>query len=91
MPQLQGRIYHIGKTEQVTDNFSKREFILQTEATTQWSQFIRMECQNKKIELLDKVKEGDNVSVDFNLQGRLDRNKKNVAYNTLSAWKIEKV
>ncbi len=50
-----------------------------------------MECQNKKIELLDKVKEGDNVSVDFNLQGRLDRNKENVAYNTLSAWKIEKV
>lgn len=88
---VKGIMHHIGGVQQPTDNFSKKEFILQTEATTQYPQFIRMECQNKKIELLDKVKEGDNVSVDFNLQGRLDKKKENVAYNTLSAWKIEKV
>ena len=35
MAQLKGLIHHIGETQKVNDNFSKREFILITEHDTQ--------------------------------------------------------
>lgn len=89
--QVHGQLHHIGSTQQITDNFSKREFILITDQQTQYPQFIKMEVSNQKMVLLDKFQEGENVSVDFNLQGRLDKRNENNAFNTLSAWKIEKV
>jgi len=89
--QVNGQLHFIGGTQQITDNFSKREFILITDQSTQYPQFIKMEVSNQKMALLDKFKEGENVSVDFNLQGRLDKKNENNAFNTLSAWKIEKV
>lgn len=89
--QVHGQLHYIGGAQQITDNFSKREFILITDQSTPYPQFVKMEASNQKMALLDKFQEGENVSVDFNLQGRLDKKNENNAFNTLSAWKIEKV
>lgn len=89
MPQLQGRIYHIGKTEQVTPNFSKREFILTTDITTQYPQYITLACNNQKTSLLDNFKEGDMVIVEININGKLSNREENKAFNNLVAYQIK--
>lgn len=91
--QINGRIFRIGKTQQVSDNFSKREFVLETEFTTQYPQMILLEFTNNKCELLDKYSEEQEVSVDFNLRGRNWVNKEGEVktFVTLQAWKIEAV
>ena len=55
--QVHGQLHHIGSTQQITDNFSKREFILITDQQTQYPQFIKMEVSNQKMVLLDKFQE----------------------------------
>lgn len=90
MPQLKGRIYHIGKTEQVTDNFSKREFILTTDITTQYPQYITLACNNSKTALLDNLKEGDMVIVEININGKLSSKDEKKAFNNLVAYQIKK-
>lgn len=89
--QVHGQLHHIGSTQQITDNFSKRDFIVITDHTSQYPQFIKFQVANQKTSLLDKFREGEIVSVDFNLQGRLNPKNDKEAFNTLQAWKIEKV
>lgn len=86
--QINGEIHSIKSTQQVSDNFSKREFILVTDQSTPYPQHIKLEFTNQKCNILDNYNEGDKVSVDFNLRGNLH---KDTAFNTLQAWKIEKV
>lgn len=88
MPQLNGVIHSIKQTQNISDKFSKREFILATEHATPYPQYIKMEFTQDKCILLDQYAEGDNVSVDFNLRGNLH---KDTAFVTLQAWKIQKV
>lgn len=89
--QVNGQIHFIHQDKQVNDNFTKRDFILITDQNTNFPQFINLQFNNVKCRLLDAYKKGDNVKVEFNLQGRLDKNDNQKSYNTLQAWKIEKV
>jgi len=86
--QINGEIHSIKSTQQVSDNFSKREFILITDQLTPYPQHIKFEFTQSKCNLLDNYNDGDKVSVDFNLRGNLH---KDTAFVTLQAWKIEKV
>ena len=90
MSQLKGLIHHIGPTQKVNDNFSKREFILITEHDTQFPQYITLACNNAKIALLNNVKEGDLVVVDININGKLTKNDNTKAFNNLVAYQINK-
>jgi hypothetical protein len=89
--QVNGELHHIGGTNQVTDNFSKREFILITEQNTNRPQYIKIEFNQAKCNLLDNYQVGDKVSVDFSIKGNLDKNDSTKAYTKLEAWKIELV
>jgi hypothetical protein len=90
--KVTGQIYKISDTQTVSDKFSKREFIVKTEAATPYPQFIKLECTQDKCALLDSFKANDEVSVDINLRGRLwNGDKGEQCFVTLQAWKIEKV
>lgn len=91
MAQLNGTIHHIGDTQKVSDKFKKREFIVITEQSTPYPQYIKLEFTQDKCEILDKYFEGMDVSVDYNLRGNLHPRDQKVAFVTLQAWKIEKV
>lgn len=88
MPQLQGEIYSIGETKQVTDNFSKREFIVITDKSTNYPNYIKLEFAQANCSKLDDHKVGDLVTVEFNLKGNLSKDG-NMAFNTLQAWAIK--
>ena len=89
--EITTRIYSIGVTQQVTETFSKREFIVETQE--EYKQYLSLQVTKDKCGILDSYKKGDEVKVHLNLRGRLWTNKEGVevAFNTLECWRIEKI
>lgn len=66
---ISGTIKLVGKTQQVSDKFSKRELVL-TEPSGQRPQHIPIEFTQDRTGLLDAFKAGDEVSVVCFINGR---------------------
>jgi len=88
--ELNVKIHSISETINVTDTFSKREFIVET--IEDYKQHLQLQVIKDKCSFLDNYQVGQEVKVSLNLKGRLWTNKegKEVAFNTLECWKIEK-
>lgn len=79
-------------TQKVSDRFSKREFVLTTEANTPYPQHVIFQVTQDKCTLLDTFNEGEEVKIQFNLRGREWNGPQGVRYfNTLEAWRIERM
>lgn len=93
MAQTHGIIKSIGETITVSERFQKREFVLETDANTEWPQFIQFELHNTSCDIIDAYHEEQSVSVDYNLRGRqwTDQQGQTKTFNTLQAWKIQPV
>ena len=91
MSELSVKIYKINETVKVSDSFSKREFIVETD--TQYKQYLLLQVVKDKCEVLNGYKIGDNVKVSLNLNGRLWTNPQGEekCFNTLDCWRIEKL
>jgi hypothetical protein len=89
--ELNVKIHSIGETQNVTDTFSKREFIVETQE--EYKQYLQLQVIKDKCDTLSNYKPGQEVKVHLNIKGRLWTNKegKEIAFNTLECWKIEKV
>ena len=78
-------------TQVVSDRFSKREFILTTDHTTQYPQHVSMQLTQDKCWLLDALNPGDELKVHFNIRGREWNGPQGIKYfNTIDVWKVEK-
>ena len=89
--QLKGIIHHIGDTVQKSEKFKSRDLIVSTAENPSYPQLIKIEAGQDKCSLLDTLKIGDEVEVDFNLNGRSWTNPKDgsVSYfNSLALWKF---
>lgn len=76
----------------VSDKFQKRDFVLATDLSTPYPQFITFQLTQDKCAILDSMNEGDEIKVQFNLRGREWNGPQGIKYfNTLEAWKIEKL
>ena len=92
MFKLTGTIKVIGDTTQVTEKFSKREFVITEQS--KFPQDISFQLMQDKCNLLDGLHVGGQVEVFFNLNGRewINKTTGEVKYfNTLNAWKIDQV
>jgi len=91
MYKLSGTIKVIKDTVQVSDKFSKREFVV-NDSSSMYPQDISLQSTQDKCSMLDGYKEGDNVEVSFNLRGREWTSPQGEVkyFNTLEAWRIEK-
>lgn len=88
--ELQGTIKKIGET-QTFARLQKRELVLLTDE--QYPQPISIEFLQDKIDLLQNVKEGENVKVGINIRGREWTNPQGEVkyFNSITGWRIEKV
>ncbi len=72
--EISGRIVEIYPTQQVTDKFKKREFILEAKETNntgfEFIEYIKFQAVQDKTGLLDGLNVNDQVKVSFNLRGR---------------------
>jgi hypothetical protein len=92
MFKLTGTIKVINDTQQVTEKFAKREFVV-TESSSMYPQDIMFQATQDKCAILDGFKAQDQVEVSFNLRGREWTSPQGEVkyFNTLEAWRIEKV
>lgn len=88
--QLKGTLKLIRDIQQVSEKFSKREFVITT--NEQYPQTIQLELQGNNVDIIDAYGIGEEVVCDLNLRGRAWTNKegKEVYFNTIVAWKIQK-
>jgi len=90
MSELTGKIKVIGEVE-TYGTFTKKAWVITTDE--QYPQDVQLECHQDKTSLLDNYKVGDNVKASINIRGKEWVNPEGVAkyFNTLAAWRIEKV
>ncbi|MDA3821918.1 MAG: DUF3127 domain-containing protein [Bacteroidales bacterium] len=91
--EISGRITEIYQTQQVTDKFKKREFILEVKETNnsgfEFVEHIKFQTVQDKCGILDGLNINDQVKVSFNLRGRKWEKDGQTSYFTnLDAWKI---
>ena len=90
--QLQGKLTEIFDTQQVTDSFQKREFIVETKEENSGKEFIetiKFQLTGDKCNILDTFVKGEDVEVSFNIRGRVWRKDDKVSYFTnLEAWRV---
>lgn len=84
--ELKGKIKLIEETNQVSDKFKKRSFVVTIDADSKYPQDIPLEFTQDKVSSLDAFSVGDEVTVAFNLRGNEYKGKH---YLSLSAWKID--
>jgi translation initiation factor IF-3 len=82
--ETQGIIHKIFDTENKSDTFKTREFVIKQEGN--YPQFIKFQLTQDRCDIVSRFKEGDNVKVAFDLRGR-EWNEK--YFTNLNAWKID--
>jgi len=89
---IKGTLHKIFETNQVSDKFRKREFVLLVADNPQYPEHIKMEVIQDNCEHLDGYHLLENIEVDINIKGREYKHpEKGVMYFvTLQAWRIRK-
>ena len=88
--QIKGKIHEILPTNQVSDSLKKRDLILEYAENPQYPEYLKFEATNDKCAVLDNFRQGQDVTVDFNLKGRpwTDKSGKKTYFNSMQIWKI---
>jgi len=85
-----GAIHKIFPTENKTESFQAREFIL-TLPDDKYPQYVKFQLVQDRCSLLDNYTEGQSITVHFDLRGREWVNAEGQAkyFTNLNAWRIE--
>lgn len=84
--EVVGKLHRVFPTEQKTQSFQAREFVLEI-PDGNYPQLVKFQAVQERCALLDSFREGDTLKVSFDLRGR----EWNGKYLTnLNAWRIEK-
>lgn len=93
--QQAGKIILINATQQVSDKFKKREFVLETYEDVNgqtYTNFAKFQTTQNKCDILDRFKVNDMVNVSFNIKGnKWERDGKVNYISNLDAWRVEAV
>jgi hypothetical protein len=91
MFKITGTVKVVNSTVQVSEKFSKREFVL-TDNSGPYEQHISFQATQDKCAMLDNVSVGEQIEVSFNLKGREWTSPQGEVkyFNTIEAWRIEK-
>lgn len=92
MFKLTGTVKVLNDTVNVSDKFSKREFVV-TETSSMYPQDILFQATQDKCALLDAISVNDQVEVSFNIRGREWTSPQGEVkyFVSLDAWRIEKM
>ena len=85
---IQGKVKTIFETQNITESFKKREFVVTTQE--QYPQDILIEVTQDKCDELNNYYNNQEVTVECNIRGREWINPQGEAkyFNTLQAWRI---
>jgi len=88
--EVEGRLHKKFETQQVTEKFQKRDFVIEIEDGA-YPQMIKFQLTQANCDKLDPFNENDQMKVTFNLRGREFNKDGNMLYFTnLDAWRLDK-
>ncbi len=85
--EIKGKVYKIFPTENKTQTFQAREFVIEVDDRG-YTQYIKFQLTQDRCGLLDSYQSGDFINVHFDLRGREWQEK---FFTNLNAWRIERV
>lgn len=92
--EINGKVILKEDTQQVSDRFKKREFVIEVEneRNSDWNDFIKFQLTQDRCDLLETVSVNENIKVSFNIKGRKwEKDGKVNYFSNLEAWRIEKM
>ena len=89
--RLTGVVEFLGDVESPTDRLTKQTIALKV-VNGEYEEFVQLEAVNSKVSELEGLKEGDLVTIGYNLRGRKYTDKKGATryFNSLSLWSVKK-
>ena len=86
-----GKLHTIYETKQVSERFTKREFVVELADNPKYPQVVLFQLTGDRVSQLDDMKVGDQVRIEFSLRGREWKSPKGEVkyFNSLDVWKIE--
>ena len=86
-----GKLHTIFETKQVSERFSKREFVVELADNPKYPQTVLFQLTGDRCSQLDGMNVGDQVRIEFSLRGREWRSPSGEVkyFNSLDVWKIE--
>lgn len=89
--EVSGKLHTIHETKQVSERFSKREFIVELADNPKYPQLVLFQLTGDRCVQLDEHKVGDEVRIEFSLRGREWRSPQGELkyFNSLDVWKLE--
>lgn len=89
---LAGKIIEIFDTQQVKDNFRKREFVVEVPGDFGRYNQIKFELLQEQVDLVSDFGVGDEVKVHFDIRGsRWERDGRVSYFTNLKAWRIDRM
>ncbi len=92
--EINGKVILKEETQQVSDRFKKREFVIEVEneRNSDWNDFIKFQLTQDRCDLLETVSLDEEIKVSFNIKGRKwEKDGKVNYFSNLEAWRIEKM
>ena len=88
--EIIGKLHVKYDAQQVTESFTKRDFVLMIADNPQYPQYVVFQLTQEKCGFLDSFAPGSDVKVFFNLRGREWKSPQGEIkyFNTLEAWSI---
>lgn len=86
-----GRLHTIFDTKQVSERFSKREFVVEMSDNPKYPQMVLFQLTGDRCSQLDGVNVGDAVTIEFSLRGREWKSPSGEVkyFNSLDVWRVE--
>jgi hypothetical protein len=86
-----GKLHTIFETKQVSERFTKREFVMELADNPKYPQVVLFQLTGDRCAQLDGMHVGDEVRVEFSLRGREWRSPSGELkyFNSLDVWKLE--
>ena len=84
--EVDGKLNKKYETENKTDSFQAREFVILVESGN-YPQYVKFQLVQDRCALLDPFEEGEEIKVHFDLRGREWQGK---YFTNLNAWRLEK-
>ncbi len=92
--EIIGKLVEKFETQNVSDKFKKREFVIEyrDNPNMSFSEMLKFQLTQDRCSLIDAFAIGQEIRVFFNLRGRRWEKDGNVSYFTnLEGWKVEKM
>ena len=86
-----GKLHTIFETKQISEKFSKREFVVELADNPKYPQTVLFQLTGDRCAMLDEFRVGDTVMIEFSLRGREWRSPSGEIkyFNSLDVWKVE--